>query len=233
MPSAPRRYAGGITNVGSDKPWGMAPMPYPQLMSIDMEDFYVWLDDGKTWVSTSTQNNSIAASAGSFGLMRMATSKCDDSVVQIQRGGTSGVALVAGKRAFFGCRWSTTEATQNDFLIGLCTIDTSVIASAPTNGVYFGKDDGDTNIDFLIRAGATAVGTDAAVATLAADTMIMLEWYFDGVRTFYAYSNGALVSTVATADFPTGQMVMTAAITSGQQLISLMTLDFLYVAIER
>lgn len=51
----------------------------------------------------------------------------------------------------FACRIEMSDPTQSDLIAGLCVLDTTLIASNPTDGIYFRKDDGDNQIDVVSR----------------------------------------------------------------------------------
>lgn len=80
-------------------------------------------------------------------------------------------------RVRFGESTSANVVTESDMYAGLSTLDTSIVISNPTNGIYFRKDDGDTNLDCIVRFGSTDVGTAIAAATVAVDT-----WYVLSIR---------------------------------------------------
>lgn len=93
---------------------------------------------------------------------------------------------------------STNSATESDLWLGLMAVDTSIVASAPTDYVVFRKDDGGTTIKCEYRiASATAVSftVPAATFTMVAGTTYafgisvqprsgansIIEWSVDGV----------------------------------------------------
>jgi hypothetical protein len=116
------------------------------------------------------------------GAMRLSgAATTDDSGAEFQEDAAA-FALSLGARIRFEARvmfdetTSTDVETQSDFFVGFGALDTSIIASAPTNGLYFRKDDGDANIDVIIRT----AGTDALVATPVA-TIVSDTWYRFGI----------------------------------------------------
>jgi hypothetical protein len=52
---------------------------------------------------------------------------------------------------------STNCAAQSESILGLATIDTTVLGSAPTNGIYLQKADGETTWTLVVRKAGVAV----------------------------------------------------------------------------
>lgn len=99
-----------------------------------------------------------------------------------------------GRDIYFGIALEADEATQVDFLAGLCISNTDPLGGV-TDGVYFEKLDGGTGISTVTEKDSTETQTDDE-GTLAADTLVTLEFYFDGT-TVYFYVNGSRVGTHA------------------------------------
>lgn len=101
--------------------------------------------------------------------------------------------LATGKKAYFGARVKLSEATQSDMLVGLCITDTTLLGGM-TDGVYFRKVDGSTDVKFVTEKNSTETES-AAILTAANDIWATLEFYFDGDSTVKAYVNGTLAAT--------------------------------------
>ena len=54
------------------------------------------------------------------------------------------------KRKHTFSRFKLSDATQSDALVGLAITDTTAIDGV-TDGIFFTKDDGDTNLDFVVE----------------------------------------------------------------------------------
>lgn len=104
--------------------------------------------------------------------------------------------LATGKKAYFGAKVKWNESTQSDFLVGLCITDTTLLGGM-TDGVYFRKVDGSTDVKFVTEKDSTETES-AAILTAANDTWAALEFYFDGAGTIKAYVNGTLAATHTT-----------------------------------
>jgi hypothetical protein len=156
----------------------------------------------------------------------------DDSGVNYQAT-HSGFGLVLGKEILFACRarfgesTSTDMPTQCEFAAGLSVQDTTTIASAPTDGIYFRKDDGDNLLDCVVRAGSAEVGLSTGAFTMAKDT-----WYSFAIRvtpdpstsgkgTVTFYVDGASVASIQISSLPMAASAMFApfaAFLSGNNL---------------
>lgn len=95
--------------------------------------------------------------------------------------------FVAGKPMLFGMRFKVNDATQIDFVMGLQITDTSPLAV--TDGIYFRKDDGDALLDFVVIKDSSAT-TATGIATVADDTYLSVEWYYDGGQYIHYGVNG-------------------------------------------
>ncbi len=96
--------------------------------------------------------------------------------------------------AYFGIRFKVSEATQSDFLVGLCITDTDLLGGM-TDGIYFRKVDGSAAISFVLEKNSAETEV-AAVHTCVADTFVDLEFIYDGANVD-AYVNGAKKASIA------------------------------------
>lgn len=168
----------------------------------------------------------------------------DDSGCELQYD-AGGVALSLSQtikfstRVRFGESTSTDMPTQCDFYTGICTLDTSIIASAPTNGIYFRKDDGDDYIDLVIRTAAADVIVATAAATAVKDTWMRLEIQIvmnatSGSGTVTFYKDGTTIGSFNTTSLPasTSIMSMFSAFQTGNNL-GTKYVDIDWIAVEQ
>ena len=133
--------------------------------------------------------------------------------------------------------------TQSDWVFGLQVTDTTPLAAAGdgvTDGIFFQKDDGDTNIDFYVQKDATTgQSTSTAIATAAAaDTFMTLAFYFDGARYIYTYMNDVLLTrvdltTTLTTYLPDTELTVSFGVQNGEAVAKTMTVDYIFAAQER
>jgi hypothetical protein len=154
------------------------------------------------------------------GVLRIAgAATTDNSGAEVQRDAATVAFEVSQTYRMLG-RFNLSDSTQCDFYTGLCTLDTSIIASLPTDGILLQKLDDVATLDVLVRKAGTTQVTLSAVATLASAT-----WYefalqvamtsTTGTGTVTLWLNDVVVATFSTAFLPTGMLAEFAAMQSG------------------
>ena len=146
----------------------------------------------------------------------------------------AGFSFTAGKKAWFRCRFKTSDATQSDIVFGLQVVDTTPLDV--TDGIYFLKADGAATVDIFCRKNATTGSTTAAaVATMANDTFIELAWYYDGVSKVYYAVDGTVKGTlVASSSYlPDTICTVSFALQNGEAVAKTLTVDYILAAVER
>lgn len=168
-----------------------------------------------TAISSGT-NSVIDTGAGGF--MRISgAATTDDSGGEWQVDAAS-IVLPVNKTVRVISRHIMSDATQSDFRMGLATIDTSIIASAPTNGVLVSKADGAATLDFVVYVGGVATYTQTAIATIADATAFELaievvvsatSGTADSVRVWF---NGTSVVNARAVSVPLATSLMSGAV---------------------
>ena len=183
----------------------------------------------ETLVDVGAGTTAFAMAAGGLTLTG-AGNEDDGGQTQLLRAFTP----AAGKTAMFYARMKWSEATQYDFRVGFANTDTAVIASAPTHGATFHKEDGDTILNGATNDGGTESDTANLITDIAADTEYDLGIVINGVTnvTFhYKLASGATWSQVAkTTDLPTDPMRATFAGLNGEATADTYTISRAIVA---
>ena len=149
-----------------------------------------------TLVETGGAESDIEASDEAGFRWEIITDAFDNDGVSVQLNGEA--FRPTGRDIYFGIALRADEATQSDFLVGLCITDTALLGGM-TDGIYFRKVDASASIAAVTEKNSTE--TEAAeVGTLVANTTIILEFYFDGA-TVYFFVNGVQVAA-HTANIP-------------------------------
>jgi len=248
----PKRYTDGITNVPKANPLGMLRMPDPTIYHVYFDDFDRFdMDDWFiTAAETGVTNYSVRVNDENHGvlLINPDTNDNDDVYMQLAASGVSvggyqvsdigvGVAetfkLVSGKRCFFKTRMKMSGVSQFEFAIGLQVTDTSPLDV--DDGVFFQKDDGDTNLDFHVEKDG-AQSSSIAVTTLSDDTYLTFGFYFDGDETFDVYVNDVWEATVSTSSYPNDEeLAVSIGFQMGEAALSGKTgyIDYIFIANER
>ena len=157
------------------------------------------------------------------GALLLTTDANENDGINMQLDGES-FELTSGQTAvYFGARLKASEATQSDFLVGLCITDTDLLGGM-TDGVYFRKVDGSTSVSAVTEKDSTE--TEATgVLTFAADTYYELEWYWvSGSVKFYV--DGVLVATHTTNIPDDEQLTPSLHFLAGATTAKTLTLDW-------
>ena len=188
------------------------------------------------WTVTETQAGATQALTNvDGGVLLLTNSAADDDLNALQKVGES-FKFEAGKKLFFKARFAVSDATQSDFVIGLQITDITPLAVS--DGVYFRKDDGDANLDFVVIKDSTA-STASAITTVVANTYITVGFYYNGVdEVVYAASTDSLNPTVlgklAITNLPDDEeLTISFGIQNGEAVAKTMSIDYIFVAKER
>ena len=109
--------------------------------------------------------------------------------------------------AYFGCEVAINDVDASDVFLGPAVTDTTLLGGV-TDGIYFRSVDGTGVTNFVIEK--NSVESSTAACTMADDTYVTLEWFWDGPAGYvYAYVDGALVATIAETDasFPNDELL--------------------------
>jgi hypothetical protein len=100
--------------------------------------------------------------------------------------------------------------------------------------VFFKKDDGDTNLDFVVEKDSTETAT-AAVGTVADDTFITATFFIDPDRSKVYYSiNNAEPTGVVNTNLPDNEeLTVTIAVQAGAAAAKSLTVDYVSAIVER
>lgn len=180
-----------------------------------------------TLVETGAGETTLALVGGSAtGELLITTDAADNDGANVQAKGEAFI-LSGSLPCYFGIRLKAGEATQSDFLVGLCITDTDLLQGM-TDGVYFRKVDASTSVSFVVEQDSGETET-AGVLVFAADTYYVLEFVYDGMNV-YAYVDGVLVATVAAsnANFPNDEYLTPSfQFLSGNAFVETMTIDWI------
>lgn len=226
------RFPYGVTNVGQDTLFADMVQPDPTLFHTYFNDFDTYA--AGDWTVTETDSGATQAlTAGDGGLLLVTNTAADDDLVALQKN-PAAFLLEAGKKAFFRARFKVNDATQSDLVIGLQVVDATPLDVS--DGVYFLKVDGSTEVAVVCRKNATTGSTSAsAITTMADDTFIELGWYYDGDSKIAYEVNGNVIGslTATSAYLPDTTLTVSFALQNGAAAAKTMTVDYIFVAKER
>lgn len=229
--SSPQRYSNGVTNVAASDPMGQLLFPDPTLCHVFFDDFNKYT--AADWVVTTTEAGSGSATEAiqdeDGGVLKITNDDADDDLDFLQHAKEI-FALESGKKAWIKMRCKVSDATQSDFLIGLTDRDTTPLNAS--DGIWFQKDDGDTNLDFHV-AKADSTSSASAIATVADDTYLVLAVYYDGKDTIEYWVNGAKEGTLAADTLPTTELTVTFGVQNGEAASKSMSIDYIFACKQR
>lgn len=224
----------GVNNITAQNILG-------QLTQPDFTQTHTYFNDFDTytaaeWTVTETQAGATQALANvDGGVLLLTNSAADNDLNALQKVGES-FKFEAGKKLFFKARFAVSDATESDFIIGLQITDSTPLAV--TDGVYFRKDDGDANLDFVVVKDSTA-STATAITTVANNTYLTVGFYYNGVNEIvYAGStnnnNPTILGKLDITNLPDDEeLTISFGIQNGEAVAKTMSIDYIFVSKER
>jgi hypothetical protein len=226
------RFPFGLTNVNDVDLFADMVQPDPTLFHQYFQDFDTYV--AGDWTVTETDAAATQAlTAGDGGLLLVTNTAADNDLVALQKN-PAAWSFTSGKKTFFRCRFKVSNATESDLVFGLQIVDATPLDV--TDGVYFLKADGSTNVAIVARKNATTGSTSAtAITTLADNTFIELGWCYDGQSTIAYEVNGTVLGSLdgSSSYLPDTTCTVSFALQNGNAVARTMTVDYIFVAKER
>lgn len=238
------RFTYGITNVEKTSTLG-------EIGQLDPTKYHTYFNDFDTFTAADWTITTTEAGAGDAtealtdadgGVLLITNDAADNDCDWFQKVGESFLPA-SGKKLWFKAKFKVSDATQSDWIMGLQVTDTTPLAAGGdgvTDGIFFQKDDGDTNIDFYVQKDATTGQlTSTAVTTAAADdTFMTVGFYFDGKRYVKVFKDDVHVytadlTTTLSTYLPNTELTISFGIQNGEAAPKTMSIDYIFVAQER
>lgn len=237
MPN-PVRYPQGLGTATKFGPLHNMPRPHPSLPAFAIADDFSTYVAGNWTVTAIGAGTQALVADEPFGALALTNAAADNDGNQIQYT-TENFTLTAGKKCWFETRLKFNEATQNDWAFGLMVLDTTILGAVDgdgfTDGIYFAKEDGDTQIDVGVQKDTTT-GQNRSTNIATADTSYHTYGFeYDGVAEVKFYIDGVQKATLAaTATYlPDTPITVSFALLNGEAVAKSMTIDYFVAAIER
>jgi hypothetical protein len=233
----PTRFTGPVQNrekSAGDRAW-FSNLPVgkgPEIVEY-FNDFLVSQNYAAAdWVVTETTAGATQGIAADElnGALALVTEANDNDINQLQSA-EEWIKLSSGKRVWFESKLKLSDATQTDLFIGFATTDTTIIAGT-TDSVGFRKSDGSAAVESLTEDNTTETST-ASVVTMADNTYVTLGFYWDGKSRVQFFVNRALAATHTANIEQTNKLALTVTLQNGEAGAKTLTVDYLYVAMER
>lgn len=152
-----------------------------------------------TLVEAGAGESTVTIPDGSAGTLLLTTDANEDDGIELQKIGENFGFSASQAMTYFGIRFKVSEATQSDFLVGLCITDTTLLGGL-SDGVYFEKLDGSTSMSCTTEKDSSETQTDT-IGTVVADTYMTLEFLFDGTSVeFFVDGVGVAQHTLTIPD---------------------------------
>ena len=228
----PTRFTNGIGTATVTSTNGDYGMPDPTKWITYFNDFNEYV--AGDWTITTTEAGSGAATEAltdvQGGGLLVTNDDADNDADFFNLKGES-FKFVAGKKTFFKARFKVSDATQSDFVMGLQITDATPLAVS--DGVFWLKDDGDTNLDFHVEKDSSDT-TASAVATVSDDTFLIVGFYYDGKSAIKYYVDDVHLGTSVTTNLPDDEeLTVSFGIQNGAAAAKTMTVDYIFVSQER
>jgi hypothetical protein len=226
--STPTRYPQGVTNAPASSAMS-------RFIDTDPTLIHIWFDDfdkftAGDWTVTAVGSGTSAISNADGGVLLLTNAAADDDSRFLQWTRET-FRFAAGKKLWFKARIQVSDATQSDFVLGLQITDTTPLAV--TDGVYFRKDDGDANLDFVVIKDSTAT-TATAASTITAATWTELAFYYDGRTKILVYKDDNLIATSAVTNLVDDEeLTISFGVQNGEAVAKTMSIDYILVAKQR
>jgi len=236
--SSPRRFTNGVTNVKNGTTLGAFVDTDPTKVITFFDDFQKYR--AADWVVTAVNSSTVAMSDTYVGgAVVLTADTAENDGVQLQASHDDGTndsevfRIQAGKKAWFKCKFQGADVDQTDFVCGIAIADTSLIASAPTDGAYFISVDGSATVNFYSTKDSVASSV-TNIGTLVDATDATVGFYWDGVDTYSLYFNDVLAGTLQGGSIPDDEyMAVSFGMLTGEGVANTMTVDYIFAATER
>jgi len=240
--STPKRYSNGVTNAPAGDTLASFIAMDPTKVVVFFDDFAPFT--GTEWVQTAVSigsGTSAAAQSDTYigGAVVITNAGNEDDGLFLQRshdGGTNDLEIwriQTTKKAWFKAKFQGNDLDQTDFMVGIHIADTTPIAGAPTDGMWFQSDDEDGNLD--IHCVKNSVDTTAAaIATMTDATDVEVGFYWDGVDTIHYFVDDEEKGTLSAGTIPNDEyMAISFGCQNGEATANTMTVDYIFAAMER
>lgn len=227
-------FSTGVNNQSATDLLGSLQVLDPSVNHTYFNDFDVYT--AGDWTVTETDAGATQAITNEDGgVLLLTNTAADNDLVALQLSKET-FKFTAGKELFFKARFKVSDATQSDLIIGLQITDTTPLSV--TDGVYFRKDDGDANLDFVVVKNSTAT-TATAITTLTNATYITVGFFYNGIDSIQYFAGTDAVSPVylgksAVTNLPDDEeLTVSFAIQNGEAVAKTMSIDYIFASKAR
>lgn len=187
---APTRFPSGVQVWGGQAALSEMGLPDPTKYIFFSEEFVNAGDfvaaTPPSWTRTVVGTGTVVVADEVGGVVTLTNSAADNDSISVQQINQS-YAFALNQKMFFKARFSLSDVTQSDFLMGLTVSDTAPIGAAGVeetgvaDGVFFLKIDGSAALRAFVRDGGVTRFSNLNLFTLTVDTFTDIAWFWDGL----------------------------------------------------
>lgn len=172
-----------------------------------------------TVVEAGSGTSTMASADKSGGAVTITTAGNEDDGLNAQWNGES--FKTSSNELYFYTKLQINDVDQTDLFIGLAVTDTTLLGGV-ANAIYFESVDGSATLSAVTESGSTETQSDT-VGTLADDTDIELEFYYNGSNVEF-FVNGSSVAT-SSSNIPSTEMRVSVHFLTGEATANTCTID--------
>lgn len=176
-----------------------------------------------TLVEGGAGETTLAADTGEVGgALVLTTDAAENDGANLQLKGEA-FKLQSSKPLYFGARLKISDATQSDFIVGLCITDTDLLGGM-TDGIYFRKVDGSATVSNVLELNSS----ETTGTALTCDTSYHIyEILWDGTNADF-YVDGTLLTRLTQTNLPNDEeLTPSIHFLTGEAVAKTMTVDWL------
>lgn len=179
-----------------------------------------------TRVESGAGESTITSGDTGNGTMLLTTDAAENDGLNCQLLGES-LKLSSGVPLYFGVRiQSLSDATQSDFFLGLAITDTDILGGV-TDAIGFKKVDGSAALTFVLTKDSSTTTVSSGLATLAASTAYILEFYWDGAS-IEVFVDGASKAVPTITNLPNDEELrVSAQLLTGEAVAKTLAIDWI------
>lgn len=237
-------YPNGVTNVSQTSALGSFPMMDPTKVQMYFNDFHTYTatDWLVTFVDTDVDGlDAITVDATAGGVLNILNNDnaADSTNIALGGAGAEPFLLTAGKQAWIGAKFSSTDVDKNFLAVGLAPIsDVDLQGGLPNDHVMILVDTADANIDISVSKDGTAT-TETAVGTVSdysegTNDLTAVMLYYNGRNAIDVFVDGVKKATLVDDNWPDDEeMTLQMEVHNSDGAADAMAVDWVMVAVER
>lgn len=229
-------FSSGVTNVSRDDQMGLLRQPDPSVYYNQLFDFFDYT--AAQWIVTETQAGATQAVIdGAGGLLALTNTTGASDANQIQWCGAAAAAklttyMVSGKDLIMKARFKVSDATNTAVVIGAATVDTSLAASLPTDGIYFYKASAATSLIASVRVSGTS--SSITLGSMADDTYVVASLLYSASDDKWTgWLDGSQKGSISSPTNPSNGLCTSIALLNASGAAHVLTVDYLNIMVQR